>query len=79
MCGSNLRLVRGARYLDNESRGSVSVSSTLLFIQSYLLLIQTNQLSKNNYISILKQKKTPKFDRKRPKRSTIRIMYMIET
>ena len=37
------------KYWDNESRGSVAVSSNLLFIQSSA---QTNPLSKNSYLSI---------------------------
>ena len=38
---------------DNESRGSVAVSATVLFIQSS---DKTNQLSKNFYLSLLKEK-----------------------
>ena len=42
-----------AKYLENESRGSVAISFTLLFIQ---LSDETNQLSKKSYLSILKLK-----------------------
>ena len=55
-----------AKYLDNESRGSVAVSSKLLYIQSY---DKTNELSKNSYLSILKHRKTPTFNQKGHKRS----------
>jgi hypothetical protein len=43
-----------AEYLDNESRWSVAVSSTLLYIQSS---DKTNQLSKNSRLSFLKHKR----------------------
>ena len=47
---------------------AVAVSSTNLFIQSYHLFSQTNQLSKNEYISILKQKRRLNSIEKKPKR-----------
>ena len=55
-----------AKYLDNEFRGSVVISFTSLLKQS---TDKINQLSKNSYLSIMKQKKTPTFNQKGHKRS----------
>jgi hypothetical protein len=57
--------MKGENY-DNESRGSVVASFTIIFIQSSY---QTNQLSKNSYLSLLKQKNATTLNQKRHKLS----------
>ena len=57
--------MKGENY-DNESRGSVVASFTIIFIQSSY---QTNQLSKNSYLSLLKQKIATTLNQKRHKLS----------
>jgi hypothetical protein len=59
------------RDIETMSRG---ISRSHFHTSIHLILPplrQTNQLSKNNYVYILKQKKTPKFNRKKPKRSIL--------